>query len=138
MDVTFTQSGGEPVDYPFGRVLQTAEGTVLGPRQPLRLLPVPGPVPVGEPHRDVLTARHQRRARCAAACGSGADGHQRHQGQPVAVPGSGWPDDPASTTTPVARSAEDVVRLSANAPTLDHVGARVSVCCACPRLLMRG
>ena len=53
----------------------------------------------------------------------------------VAAPGSGWPDDPASPTTPVARSPEDVRRLAANAPTLDHVSARVSVCCACPRLV---
>ena len=53
----------------------------------------------------------------------------------VAAPGSGWPDDPASPTTPVARSPEDVARLAANAPTLDHVSERVSVCCACPRLV---
>ena len=53
----------------------------------------------------------------------------------VAAPGSGWPGDPASSTTPVARSEPDVVRLSANAPTLDHLDARVSVCCACPRLV---
>jgi len=50
-------------------------------------------------------------------------------------PGSGWPEDPAAPTTPVAHSAGDVVRLAGNAPTLDHVEARVSVCRACPRLV---
>ena len=50
-------------------------------------------------------------------------------------PGSGWPEDPAAPTTPVAHSADDVVRLAGNAPTLDHVEARVSVCRACPRLV---
>ena len=46
-----------------------------------------------------------------------------------------WPGDPATATTPVARSDADVLRLSANAPTLDHIDARVSVCSACPRLV---
>jgi uracil-DNA glycosylase family 4 len=46
-----------------------------------------------------------------------------------------WPADPASPTTPVARSAADVVRLAGNAPTLEHLDARVSVCRACPRLV---
>jgi uracil-DNA glycosylase family 4 len=50
-------------------------------------------------------------------------------------PGSGWPDDPASATTPVAGSAADVVRLAASAPSLQHLCARVSVCRACPRLV---
>jgi len=36
---------------------------------------------------------------------------------------------------PVAHSAEDVVRLAANAPSLERVDARVSVCRACPRLV---
>jgi uracil-DNA glycosylase len=35
----------------------------------------------------------------------------------------------------VAKSAADVVRLASNAPSLDHVDARVSVCRACPRLV---
>lgn len=52
-----------------------------------------------------------------------------------AAPGSGWPGDPASPSTPVADSAEDVVRLAGNAPTIDHLSARVSVCRACPRLV---
>jgi uracil-DNA glycosylase family 4 len=46
-----------------------------------------------------------------------------------------WPDDPAGPTTPIAHSDADVVRLSSNAPTLDHLSARVSVCRACPRLV---
>ena len=65
-------------------------------------------------------------------------------------PGTGWPDDPASPGTPVARSAADVRRLvtidmpeAGNHADLDqsaHPGAReldarVSVCRACPRLV---
>jgi uracil-DNA glycosylase len=38
-------------------------------------------------------------------------------------------------TTPIARSAADVRRLSADAPTLAELDARVSVCRACPRLV---
>src|SRR4051795_12172273 len=53
---------------------------------------------------------------------------------PVA-PGSGWTGDLATWQTPVASSAADVVRLAGNAPTLDHLTARVSVCRACPRLV---
>jgi uracil-DNA glycosylase family 4 len=48
-------------------------------------------------------------------------------------PGSGWPDDPAGPETPVARSAEDVARLADTG--LDELGARISVCRACPRLV---
>jgi uracil-DNA glycosylase family 4 len=53
----------------------------------------------------------------------------------VATPGSGWPGDLASSSTPVAESAADVARLSASAPSLDHLTARVTVCRACPRLV---
>ncbi|MGN6331371.1 MAG: uracil-DNA glycosylase [Motilibacteraceae bacterium] len=53
---------------------------------------------------------------------------------PVA-PGTGWPDDPASPTTPVAHGAADVVGLAASAPDLAELDARVSVCRACPRLV---
>jgi uracil-DNA glycosylase family 4 len=53
----------------------------------------------------------------------------------VVRPGSGWPDDRATPTTPVATTAADVVRLAGNAPTLDRLDARVSVCRACPRLV---
>jgi len=51
------------------------------------------------------------------------------------APGTGWPGDPATATTPVARSAADVVRLAASAPDLPGVDALVSVCRACPRLV---
>ena len=49
-------------------------------------------------------------------------------------PGTGWPDDPASASTPVAASAEDVRRL-AMVDDLGELDARVSVCSACPRLV---
>lgn len=50
-------------------------------------------------------------------------------------PGSGWPGDAAGPTTPVARSASEVVRLAGTAPTLRHLDGRISVCRACPRLV---
>ena len=50
-------------------------------------------------------------------------------------PGSGFPTDRASATTPVARTAADVVRLADSAPTLAHLDGRASVCRACPRLV---
>jgi uracil-DNA glycosylase family 4 len=53
----------------------------------------------------------------------------------VVEPGTGWPGDLANRSTPVARTTADVVRLAANAPTLDHLTGRVSVCRACPRLV---
>jgi uracil-DNA glycosylase len=49
-------------------------------------------------------------------------------------PGSGWPDDPASSATPVAVDAAGVLALAADA-SLSEVGARSSVCRACPRLV---
>lgn len=49
-------------------------------------------------------------------------------------PGTGWPDDPATPDTPVARTADDVRRLAAT-DSLDELDARVSVCSACPRLV---
>jgi uracil-DNA glycosylase family 4 len=49
-------------------------------------------------------------------------------------PGTGWPDDPATADTPVARRPGDVVRLAA-AADLAEVEALVSVCRACPRLV---
>ena len=45
------------------------------------------------------------------------------------------PTDPADAGTPVARSAEDVVRLAAQAGSLREVDARSTVCRACPRLV---
>ena len=64
-------------------------------------------------------------------------------------PGSGWPDDPATPETPVARTAAQVRRLVPNGRSgagkravwyqtvspLDELTARISVCRACPRLV---
>ncbi len=49
-------------------------------------------------------------------------------------PGTGWPDDPGHAGTPVAADADDVRRLAA-ACDLDELGATISVCRACPRLV---
>jgi uracil-DNA glycosylase len=49
-------------------------------------------------------------------------------------PGSGWPGDPASADTPVARTAADVLAL-ADTDELAELDARLSVCSACPRLV---
>jgi uracil-DNA glycosylase family 4 len=49
-------------------------------------------------------------------------------------PGTGWPGDPATSATPVAHTAEDVVALAERA-SLDELTARVSVCRACDRLV---
>ncbi|MCU1692886.1 MAG: Uracil-DNA glycosylase family 4 [Frankiales bacterium] len=59
----------------------------------------------------------------------------RPRGAPLIPPGSGFPTDRASRSTPVARTRDDVVRLAGNAPTLDHLDGRSSVCRACPRLV---
>lgn len=50
-------------------------------------------------------------------------------------PGSGWPGDPASPSTPVAHDAADVERISAACAGLAQMDAAVSVCRACPRLV---
>ncbi len=58
-------------------------------------------------------------------------------GEPFASPvppGAGWPGDPATRTTPVARRPSQVRRLAGTAD-LDELGARISVCRACPRLV---
>lgn len=49
-------------------------------------------------------------------------------------PGTGWPGDPASPDTPVARTAAGVRRF-AGTPSLAELEARQSVCSACPRLV---
>jgi uracil-DNA glycosylase len=54
---------------------------------------------------------------------------------PFVPPGSGWPGDPATPSTPVAESPSDVLRLADEAPTLSELIARQSVCRACPRLV---
>ncbi|MGV1009238.1 MAG: uracil-DNA glycosylase [Dermatophilaceae bacterium] len=55
-------------------------------------------------------------------------------GSPV-PPGEGWPGDPATRHTPVARSADQVAGLAGEARTDAELDARVSVCRACPRLV---
>jgi uracil-DNA glycosylase len=50
-------------------------------------------------------------------------------GQPAPFP------DPAGPATPVARAASDVAALAASADRLADLGARSSVCRACPRLV---
>lgn len=49
-------------------------------------------------------------------------------------PGTGWPDDPATPSTPVAETPEEVASLAAVAD-LGVLDAEVSVCRACPRLV---
>ena len=49
-------------------------------------------------------------------------------------PGTGWPDDPASPDTPVARTSAAVRRLAAT-DDLGELEGRMSVCSACPRLV---
>jgi uracil-DNA glycosylase family 4 len=53
---------------------------------------------------------------------------------PFVPPGSGWPEDPATPTTPVARTPAAVRRLARSAD-LDQVDAASSTCRACPRLV---
>jgi uracil-DNA glycosylase len=52
-------------------------------------------------------------------------------------PGAGWPGDPATDATPVARTAAQVRRLAARARRsgIEEIDACVSVCSACPRLV---
>ena len=50
-------------------------------------------------------------------------------------PGTGWPEDPATQATPVARSAAEVSKLARDAATMAELAARQSVCRACPRLV---
>jgi uracil-DNA glycosylase len=52
-----------------------------------------------------------------------------------ARPGGDWPDEPATATTPVAHDGAEVARLAATAPSLAHLGGRISMCRACPRLV---
>jgi uracil-DNA glycosylase len=50
-------------------------------------------------------------------------------------PGSGWPGDPATASTPVAHDATEVRALAAGAGSLAELAARESVCRACDRLV---
>lgn len=52
-----------------------------------------------------------------------------------ALPGCGWPGDPASPTTPIARTPAAVRRLATSASEIPELQARLSVCRACPRLV---
>ena len=51
------------------------------------------------------------------------------------LPGTGWPGDPATQASPVARTASDVERLAGLAASVAELDAAVSVCRACPRLV---
>ncbi|PZS20428.1 MAG: uracil-DNA glycosylase [Pseudonocardiales bacterium] len=53
----------------------------------------------------------------------------------VVPPGSGWPGDPATAHTPVARGPDQAAALAAAAGELPVLAARVTVCRACPRLV---
>lgn len=52
----------------------------------------------------------------------------------TSAPGTGWPGDPATASTPVAHSPGDVAALAEDA-SRDELDARVTVCRACPRLV---
>lgn len=55
---------------------------------------------------------------------------------PSPVPaGTGWPGDGATALTPVARTADDVLRLAEGAESLEVLDAASTVCRACPRLV---
>ena len=49
--------------------------------------------------------------------------------------GVGWPGDPATARTPVARTVAQVERLAGRAGSVGELDAAVSVCRACPRLV---
>ncbi|WP_372594383.1 uracil-DNA glycosylase [Actinotalea sp.] len=51
------------------------------------------------------------------------------------TPGTGWPGDPATAATPVARHPREVLRLAARCGTVGEIDALSSVCRACPRLV---
>src|SRR5882757_4478220 len=50
-------------------------------------------------------------------------------------PGTGWPEDPATASTPAAADPAAVRDLAASAGSLAELAARESVCRACPRLV---
>ncbi|HVW80760.1 MAG TPA: uracil-DNA glycosylase [Mycobacteriales bacterium] len=53
----------------------------------------------------------------------------------VVAPGTGWPGDHATASTPVAHSPADVAQLAESASAMEELTAMVSVCRACPRLV---
>jgi uracil-DNA glycosylase len=56
-------------------------------------------------------------------------------GESPVPPGTGWPEDPATSATPIADSPAAVRSLADTAITLTELTARQSVCRACPRLV---
>lgn len=50
-------------------------------------------------------------------------------------PGTGWPGDPATAATPVARTAAQTDALACTSPDVAELDARITVCRACPRLV---
>jgi uracil-DNA glycosylase len=50
-------------------------------------------------------------------------------------PGSGWPGDPATPRTAVARTPAHVASMAGAVKTVEQLDAEVSVCRACPRLV---
>jgi uracil-DNA glycosylase len=50
-------------------------------------------------------------------------------------PATGWPEDPASATAPVAETPADVFRLAGAIDDVDELCGAMSVCRACPRLV---
>ena len=51
------------------------------------------------------------------------------------TPGTNWPQDLATTETPVANSAAQVKKIAAAAQSLEELSAAITVCCACPNLV---
>jgi uracil-DNA glycosylase len=51
-------------------------------------------------------------------------------------PGTGWPEDPAGSGTPVAHDAREVRDFASRAGDLAELDARSSVCRTCPRLVV--
>jgi uracil-DNA glycosylase len=89
----------------------------------------PGPLPVAEPQEAGPPEAGPPEAGSRKAQAPEADA-------PAFVPpGSGWPEDPATPSTPVAQSPADVRALAASAGSLAELAARESVCRACDRLV---
>jgi uracil-DNA glycosylase family 4 len=57
------------------------------------------------------------------------------QGSGPALPGSGWPEDPATAATPAAVTASQVRALAREARSISELAALESVCRACDRLV---
>jgi uracil-DNA glycosylase len=50
-------------------------------------------------------------------------------------PGTGWPGDPATAATPIARNAAQTAALACTSADVAELDARITVCRACPRLV---